>query len=98
MWRFPRHKKLCLGRRQFERPGIRDQHVRPELKKFAQALGCVAGFANHGNVRLILQQTSQALPQQNMVVHEQTADLPAGESYSPKICAWGHTVPPLSSQ
>ncbi len=59
--------------------------------KFAQALRRIAGFTNHVNVRLVLEQTVQALPQQNMVVREQTADLLAEKNYFPEICAWGHT-------
>ena len=42
-------------RRQPERIGIRDQHIRAELVNLAQALRRVAGFADHINVRLVFQ-------------------------------------------
>jgi len=55
MRRFPRHEKLGLVRREFERCGIRDQHIRLELMNFTQAFGRVAGLTNDVNVRHVLQ-------------------------------------------
>ena len=48
-------KNFRLPRRHLECRGIRDQYIRLKFTNFTQAFRCVAGFANHVKVRLVLQ-------------------------------------------
>jgi hypothetical protein len=77
---FLRHQNLRFRSRQPERRGIRDHDIRLKFVNFAEALRGIAGFGNQVDVRLVLQQTTQTLPQQDVVVHEQTANLFAGKT------------------
>jgi hypothetical protein len=63
MGRFPSHERLCFLRRQIKGSSIGDHYIRTQLVNVAEALRRIACLAHHVDIRLILQQAPQALPQ-----------------------------------
>jgi hypothetical protein len=81
--RLPHHAMLRLWRRQIERTGVGDYYIGAQFMHFTQALGRVVGFADHSDVRFVLQQSAQTLPQEHMVMHEQATNLRIEGNYFP---------------
>ena len=79
--RFSRQQPCDLSASRPQRRGVGNEHIGTEFTKLAQTLGCTASFSYHLDVRLVLQQTPQSLPQQEVTARKHAAQVSAQEKW-----------------
>jgi hypothetical protein len=61
------------------------------LKDVLQSLAGIGGLGHNHKVGLVLQLTSNSLTEQDMIMHDDAANFPAGNFFRLDLCMGGHS-------